>query len=98
MTNPDLPEELPTSANPPQPIPRPAPEAPHLHDYPGRGRRKAIAATCELHRGPIGFANLVVSKREGTIVLNPHADGCCVISLDQDSATKLCETLTEWLG
>ena len=61
-------------------------------------RRKTIPATCGLHRGPIGFANLLVSKRDGTIVLDPHVDGPCVIYLDPDGATQLCDTLTEWLG
>ncbi|HEX4103800.1 MAG TPA: hypothetical protein VHY21_25210 [Pseudonocardiaceae bacterium] len=34
--------------------------------------RKVIHATCALHRGPAGFANVVVSKRNGTIELDPH--------------------------
>jgi hypothetical protein len=44
------------------------------HGYPGgprRGRRKAIPATCGLHRGPIGFANLMVNEQDGTIVFDP---------------------------
>jgi hypothetical protein len=32
------------------------------------------------------------------IVLDPHADGSCVIYLDEDSARTLCATVTEWLG
>jgi len=47
-------------------------------------RRKAIPATCQLHRGPIGFANLMVSRHNGTIVFDPHVTGSCVISLDED--------------
>jgi hypothetical protein len=35
------------------------------------GRRKAIPGTCGLHRGPIGFANLMVNERDGTIVFDP---------------------------
>lgn len=65
---------------------------------PSRIQRKAIPATCQLHRGAIGFTNLLISKRGGTIVFDPHVDGSCVISLDQDSATELRNTLTEWLG
>jgi hypothetical protein len=35
---------------------------PYNHtDRPSSGRRKAIPATCRLHRGPVGFANLMVS-------------------------------------
>jgi hypothetical protein len=40
----------------------------------------------------------MVSKRDGTIVLDPHVAGSCVIFLDQDGAAALCDTLTEWLG
>jgi hypothetical protein len=39
-----------------------------------------------------------VSKQGGTIVLDPHVDGSCVISLDHDGATQLRDILTEWLG
>jgi hypothetical protein len=93
MTRPDLPEHPPAGSIPPQPIPGPV----QGHAY-GQGRRRTIPATCGLHRGPIGFTNLLLSKREGTIVLDPHVDGSCVIYLDEDGATELRETLTEWLG
>ena len=64
-----------------------------------RCRRKAIPATCQLHRGPIGFATLMVSKHDdGTIVFDPHVTGASVISLDEEGATKLRDLLTEWLG
>jgi hypothetical protein len=72
-----------------------------LHRYytdgPSSGRRKAIPATCGLHRGPISFANLLVSMRGGTIVLDPHVTGSCVIFLDEDGAGTLRNILTEWL-
>jgi hypothetical protein len=61
-------------------------------------RRKAIPATCQLHRGPIGFANLMVSKHDGTITFDPHVTGSCVISLDEEGATTLRDLLTAWLG
>jgi hypothetical protein len=73
------------------------------HSYPGgsskdrRQRRKAIPGTCGLHRGPIGFANLVVNERDGTIVFDPHVTGECLITLDEQSARTLRDTLTEWL-
>jgi hypothetical protein len=71
----------------------------HNHaDRPSRGRRKAIPATCGLHRGPIGFANLVVSMQGGSIVFDPHVTGKCVISLDEDGAKTLRDLLTLWLG
>jgi hypothetical protein len=98
MSNRDLPEEPLAGPNAPRPVTGPAQgTADHGQQRPLR-RRKTISATCELHRGPIGFTNLVVSKRDGTIVLDPHVDGSCVISLDQDGATELCDTLIEWLG
>lgn len=51
-----------------------------------------------MHRGPVGFANLLVSKCDGQIELNPHADGSCVITLDEDGARVLFDALREWLG
>jgi hypothetical protein len=50
------------------------------------------------HAGARGFTNLVVTRRDGDIELDPHATGACVISLDESGARDLCETLTEWLG
>jgi hypothetical protein len=41
--------------------------------------------------------NLMVSKRAGTIVLDPQVPGSCVISLDEQGATTLCDLLTVWL-
>ncbi|MGH3985233.1 MAG: hypothetical protein ACRDST_21725 [Pseudonocardiaceae bacterium] len=72
-----------------------------MHDHAGHpsgDRRRAIPATCELHRGSVGYTNLMVGKRDGAIVLDPHVTGCCVISLDENGATTLRDTLTEWLG
>jgi hypothetical protein len=65
-------------------------------DHP-TGRRKAIPATCQLDRGPVDATNLVVTKRNGTIVLAPQVTGSCVISLDEEGATTLCDLLTVWL-
>jgi hypothetical protein len=98
MTHPDAPEHLPAGSIPPQPVPGPVRGMPNQSRPRGSGQRRTVPATCELHRGPIGFTNLLVSKRDGTIVLDPHVDGSCVIYLDQDGATELCDTLTEWLG
>ncbi|MGH3702802.1 MAG: hypothetical protein ACRDQY_25830 [Pseudonocardiaceae bacterium] len=72
------------------------------HSYytngPNKRRRKAIPATCGAHRGPIGFANLLVSMQGGWIVLDPHVTGECVIALDEDGGKALRNILTEWLG
>jgi hypothetical protein len=65
---------------------------------PDSGNRRVIHASCTLHRGPVGFANLVVRKVDGTIELDPHVDRGCVILLDEDGARVLSEALQEWLG
>ncbi|MDQ3763708.1 MAG: hypothetical protein M3460_19445 [Actinomycetota bacterium] len=61
------------------------------------GNRRVIHASCSVHGGARGFTNLVVHKRDGQIVLDPHATGACVLGLDEDGATVLRDTLTEWL-
>ncbi|MDQ3763008.1 MAG: hypothetical protein M3460_15585 [Actinomycetota bacterium] len=71
------------------------------HDVPATQRtsnRRAIHATCALHRGPAGFANFVVRKLDGKIEFDPHVDGACMIRLDEDGARVLRDALTEWLG
>jgi hypothetical protein len=60
--------------------------------------RKGIPATCGLHRGPIGFANLMISKQGESFVLDPHVTGECLITLNENSAKELHNILTEWLG
>jgi hypothetical protein len=69
------------------------------HSYhangPNKHRRKAIPATCGLHRGAAGFANLLVSMQDGSIVLDPHVTGACVIALDEESARTLLYILRE---
>jgi hypothetical protein len=67
-------------------------------DGPSKGCHKAIPATCGMHRGPVGFANLLVSMQNGSIVFDPHVTGACVIALDEECATALRNLLTEWLG
>lgn len=64
----------------------------------GRARRKALPALYSLHRGPVGFANLMVSVVDGTIVLDPQITGSCVITLEEDAACELRDMLREWLG
>jgi hypothetical protein len=53
--------------------------------------------TCTQH-GAAGFTNLMVSKHDGTVVLDPHVTGSCVITLDERAATTLFDLLGEWLG
>lgn len=80
---------------------RTGPNEMEIHSYAGgssRGRRKAIPAMCGPHRGSRGSTSLMVSERDGTIVLDPHVTGACVLSLDEESARTLRDTLMEWLG
>ena len=72
-------------------------QQPETENRPHHNRR-VIHATCSRHGGPLGFTNLVVSKRDGRIELDPHADGSCVLTLDEDAATQLRDALGEWLG
>jgi hypothetical protein len=60
--------------------------------------RRVIHATCSRHGGGIGFTNVVVSKRDGSVKLDPHTDGSCALTLDEDAATQLRGALGEWLG
>lgn len=54
-----------------------------------------IEAVCEVHRG----SGRLVLRREGDrIVLDGHADECCVIALEGPAATRLFNILGEWLG
>ncbi|MGH3720106.1 MAG: hypothetical protein ACRDRI_14940 [Pseudonocardiaceae bacterium] len=63
-----------------------------------RDNRQAIPVTCAVHRGPRNFANLVVERQGGEIILDPHVTGECVIIFDEDGATALFEVLRRWLG
>ncbi|MGH3831828.1 MAG: hypothetical protein ACRDRS_15510 [Pseudonocardiaceae bacterium] len=73
-----------------------------------RPHRRALPVSCALHRGPRGFANLVVERqvnqdrqdgRDVTeIVLDVHVAGACVIIMDEDAARALYDVLGEWLG
>jgi len=60
-------------------------------------RRVVIHASCLVHRGPVGFTNLVVSQRGSEIELNPHVDGSCLLTLAEDEACVLRDALTQWL-
>ncbi len=71
------------------------PETPHRQHV---GNRRVIHTHCSTHGGSVGFTNLVVSKREGSIELDPHVTGQCVLVLDEAAATALFDVLGEWLG
>ncbi len=60
--------------------------------------RRVIHATCSVHGGARDFTNLVVSKRDGNIVLDPHATGACEIILGETAANQLLDVLGQWLG
>jgi hypothetical protein len=74
------------------------PSVPDQGGHPTNHRRKAIPAACALEGGPVEQINLMVSKRNGTIVLDPQVTGSCVISLDEEGATTLGNLLSVWLG
>jgi hypothetical protein len=73
------------------------PAVPNQGGHLASHRRKAIPAACALEGGPVEQVNLVVSKRDGTIVLDPQVAGSCVISLDEEGAMTLGDQLTVWL-
>jgi hypothetical protein len=59
--------------------------------------RCVVMTSCQAH-GSAGFTNLLVTKENGTIVLNPHVANCCVLRLDEHAARALLGILGEWLG
>ncbi|HEX5349771.1 MAG TPA: hypothetical protein VFW64_22190 [Pseudonocardiaceae bacterium] len=62
-----------------------------------RRHRRVVMTTCQAHTAT-GFTNLLVTKEDGIIVLNPHLANCCVLRLDEQAATALLDILAEWLG
>lgn len=64
-----------------------------------RENRRAIPVTCGVHKGPRGFANLVVERKpNGDIVFDMHVTGACVIIFDETAAAALFKVLGTWLG
>jgi hypothetical protein len=59
--------------------------------------RQVITATCDAH-GATGFTNLLVTKENRHVVLNPHVANCCALRLDEQAARALLDILREWLG
>lgn len=61
--------------------------------------RRAVPVTCTTHSGGTNFCNLLITREgDGTIVLDPHVAGACVLRFDQDAATSVRDAFTEWLG
>jgi hypothetical protein len=60
--------------------------------------RRAIGVACAVHKGPRGFANLVLEKQGDEIIFDPHVTGECVIILEEDAARVVRDALIEWLG
>lgn len=65
---------------------------------PNGNNGRTVPATCQTHQGSKGFCNLRLTKVNSEIVLDPHVAGCCVISLEEDEARTVRDTLIEWLG
>lgn len=63
-------------------------------DRPRRAGERAIPATCQYH----GRCTLRVTWRAGGIVLDPHARGSCVITLDEAGTAAMRTVLVEWRG
>jgi hypothetical protein len=75
----------------------PGRESPSLEGTERRSYRRVFMITCENH-GATGFTNLLVTKEDGFIVLNPHLGNCCVLRLDKLTAITLGGIFREWLG
>jgi hypothetical protein len=60
--------------------------------------RRVIHGTCTLHRGPIGFTNLVVTKHDQIIKFDPDVTSARVIRLKHHEACALRDALTQWLA
>jgi len=54
-----------------------------------------IEAVCEVHHGS---GRLVVQGDGKRIVLDAHADHCCVLVLDSAAGALLFDMLGQWLG
>jgi hypothetical protein len=60
------------------------------------GIRRTLHALWTQHGGSRAFTNVVLTKRGGEIKFGPHATGSCVITLDEDVASAVRDTITEW--
>lgn len=74
-----------------------AEQPPETEHRPHRNR-KVIHAWCSVHQSAVGFTNLVATKRDGYVELDPHVTGQCVLTLAEKEAAALRDVLIEWLG
>lgn len=58
---------------------------------------RVIMIICQAH-GAAGFTNLLITKENGCIVLNPHLENCCVLRIEEQAARTLHNIFGEWLG
>jgi hypothetical protein len=65
---------------------------------PPNASSRTIPAACRTRGGGVTDCTLSVTKREGSIVLDPHVTDGCVIALDQDAATTLFDLLGQDIG
>jgi hypothetical protein len=64
-----------------------------------RQNRIVLHATCAVHKGPIGFTNLMVRKlSDGRIEFDPRVTGICAVTVGEEAARELVEALLRWLG
>jgi hypothetical protein len=56
-----------------------------------------IPVNCIVHRGPRGFATLMVQTRGGEVVLDAQVTGGCTIILNEAGASALFDLLGAWL-
>jgi hypothetical protein len=64
-----------------------------------RENRVTVHASCDTCGGPWGFTNLLVTKLpDGRIQFDPHATGCCTVTIEEDAARTVMNALARWLG
>jgi hypothetical protein len=56
---------------------------------------KALQKLCEVHPGS---GRLVVRREGDRLVLDAHADECCVLALEDVAVTRLFNVLGKWRG
>ena len=61
-------------------------------------RRVVVHAACTCPGIANGFTNVVVAKRDGQIMFDPHVTNACVFTLAEDEACVLRDALARWLG
>ena len=65
---------------------------------PASASQRTISATFRNQAGGVELCDLGVTKLAGSIVLDPHVAGACVVVLDEAAATALVDLLGEDIG